>query len=638
MPLTPEQIREKVSADTIAAGEEQTAVLLKKQFQNLAQLYPEIVVPESDNEAEYRRMGRELIDKRLITVSTKNGGTFPISLDDLDQKDNDLGGAIKKSRGVSNLQQLVPTRAQLEATAEAVSEGVEENTGLIKGTSLSNLIAGFFAWLGNILAWMVNGFKGDSPSLGDTIAKTTADNMQESVTKNLQKLRDENPQELQSILDDTVISGVSREVHNRVLKEAGLQVVEPPKVALKDVPFETLPGAMPTLNISPPMDTPPIAGLTAEQRVSQRLGEMSDSIMANLSGKVTAEELAKAQAMKPAIVEAGAQAFMQNPDLARNPEAFTNAVMQGLQERGISLENPRAKMFIAFAVKQHLEGGYGNLLAQAAKGESSLRVAEGAPGTPPLQVKLDPLEAMGIKDPAVLIADKVAEQIKTEAIEGVIKSYNEAGAIKRWMMGAPEEAIATINNYKKHYLDRDAGVIAAENTIYQWAVENEYAPNDKQRYMIGKIVADASVETLSTPKYKDASRQHLAGWVQINIQKKLQAGESEISRLGASVEDINHRVIGDNADLLGDIHRNIGETLYNPNRDKEGLYAMAKAVQQSELAKLDAARNAMLAAADQAVDPKTRETIRGSEGPARLPEGKPLANLTPQSSTEHSAG
>ena len=235
MALTPEEAKKVAYDRSVTAGEEQVAIFLKKQFNNLGVLYDDAekgikVDTNISDDNEYRRMARELIDKRAFTVRTTKGTDLPITLDDLDEKISKAQPEMKASLGVQNLGELVPTRDQLNATAEAVGEGVRENTGSIGflgGATIINAIKGFFSW-------MMSGFAGGFAGLKQSIAQITAESMRESVSNNLTALRDNPDAKMGKLLTDDTVKNIGTEVNNSVLREAGVAVPENPEAAKKE--------------------------------------------------------------------------------------------------------------------------------------------------------------------------------------------------------------------------------------------------------------------------------------------------------------------------------------------------------------------------------------------------------------------
>ncbi|MGE3713212.1 MAG: hypothetical protein AB7F82_01615 [Alphaproteobacteria bacterium] len=250
MAPSPEQVKQKAFDSAMNAGTEDVAIFLKQQYRNLSLLYTDLAVPEDSEKGdnEYRRMAGELIKKRGFTAATKDGGTRTITLDELDERDNKenlgLKRAMREKFGeVSHIGEAVPTESQMQATAKAVADGVKENTGnigFLGGATLGAAIKGFFSW-------MMSGFKGGFDGLKKTIANITAENMRDSVKKNLNDLR-QNRSDMYHMLDNERIEGIGSAVHSSVLKEAGFEPPADASVAeedkktqnLRDVEFTTV--------------------------------------------------------------------------------------------------------------------------------------------------------------------------------------------------------------------------------------------------------------------------------------------------------------------------------------------------------------------------------------------------------------
>jgi hypothetical protein len=232
MALSPEEAKKIAYDKSVAAGEEQVAIFLKKQFGNLGILYDtkDNKIDTKIGDDEYRRMARDLIDKQAFEARTTSGGSIPITLDDLDKKIGIAQPEMKASLGVTSLTELVPTREQLSATADAVGEGVKENTGTIGflgGATFMNALKGFFSW-------MMSGFSGGFAGLKQSIAQITAASMRESVSNNLTALRDDPNKKMGKLLTDDTIKNIGNEVNNSVLREAGVALPENPEAAEKE--------------------------------------------------------------------------------------------------------------------------------------------------------------------------------------------------------------------------------------------------------------------------------------------------------------------------------------------------------------------------------------------------------------------
>jgi hypothetical protein len=237
--MSPEEARDKAYNTAIKSGEDKTAAFLKSKFENLTVIYndasthKDLAIPTDVN--EYTRMAKELIDKRQFNAATKSGGMMTITLDDLDKKDDELELGIKKSKGAKSLQELVPTREQLQTTAKAIASGVEEETGSIGflgGATVMAALTGLFKWI-------FSGFKGGFDGLKQTIAGVTAENMQHAVGNNLERLRASRP-DMAHILTRETIDETTQTVRNEVLTQGGVAIRRPREVTLEDVKFDSI--------------------------------------------------------------------------------------------------------------------------------------------------------------------------------------------------------------------------------------------------------------------------------------------------------------------------------------------------------------------------------------------------------------
>lgn len=255
MALSPEEARQKAIDGANGAAEEKVAIFLKQQFGNLTIIpeYKDLAVPTEDG--EYRTMAKQLINERAFSAKTKNGEDVIVSLKDLDAQVDRYQPEIKASQGINSLEELVPTREQLDATGDAIGNGVKEHTGgigFLGGATIMNTIKGFFSW-------MFSGFKGGFAGLKEAIASVTAENMQESVANNLVELREKYPS-MNRFLTDETIQNIGGEVNGRVMQEAGFAA---PESADNRRPVETLENAQPVT---------PDGNKLAENRIKIREG------------------------------------------------------------------------------------------------------------------------------------------------------------------------------------------------------------------------------------------------------------------------------------------------------------------------------------------------------------------------------
>lgn len=229
MAVTPKEAYQQAYNASVASGEEQVAVFLKQQYQNLTLFYPSLAIPEDDS--EYRRMAGGLIDNRQFNAKTRDGQSIVISIDDLDSKDAQHNAGIRESLGVASLSQAIPTREQLHVTADAIGDGVESQTGTIGflgGATIMNALNG-------LMQWIFSGFKGGFAGLKSTIAEITASEMRNTVGDNLIELRNKRP-DMHTILTDQNIIAITDEVRDNVREQAGLA---PPREQAGDRLAET---------------------------------------------------------------------------------------------------------------------------------------------------------------------------------------------------------------------------------------------------------------------------------------------------------------------------------------------------------------------------------------------------------------
>jgi hypothetical protein len=624
MALTPEQAKAQAYNDTIAASEEQVALKLKPKFQNLAVFYPDLKIPDVKDEATFRRITKELIDTRQFTAESKNGETMVISLDDLNQKDNALGGLVKKEAKVKNLQELVPTRDQLKSTANAVAEGVEENLGSsFGGASWSNFLSGAMSWLGKALTWLIqgltNGFKfGEFPGFMDTVAGTTADNMKESVGNNLKKLRETRP-DMANMLTDDAIVGVTSEVHDQALVAAGVAVAKKSsKPSLADIPYDPLP------TIAPPKAeavTDVVLSGNPEEQVGTALNAIAGNI---LSGTKDPKSLAIAQNFKPEMVEIGKAVVLAHKDLLDKPgnlaELYVNELQKnkkindGLKAMDIDLSSDIIKGGMIATVAEHLKVN-GALLSKAVQGKASTAELD----APVADAVVDQLAGVDIKG---LINKKVNDSLEAGIADEVRVKYNK-GINSLFMPGAAGSS-QVLNKHTdlSPMADAPAEVIRAREDLCAYADANGAGPSWQQREKISEIVTDETMAVLGEPKNKQLKTEELADVLSGRIERRLKEPESvkAINERGTSIAELN----GDDGDLLKKIAGKIGDQLKDP-KNKE-LANMVGGIQDSLLARKEISQKAALAAVD-----KARSQITGGQTHSE-PSGAQLANKTQQRS------
>ncbi len=341
----------------------------------------------------------------------------------------------------------------------------------------------------------------------------------------------------------------------------------------------------------PVISNVPLTG-TPEQQVSQHLSNMADGITDGLlkTGAIPEASRADAEALKPVMVSVGTKVIMENKDLINNPDALADRYVDALQKNddakskfqklGLDISNPENAALVKNMMKQNLDA-YKDELAKAAEGKGS---------TPEKPKVVDPLAGI---DSKALVSRKIAEKIEEETANSVVETWREGG-IAGWSLKS-KEVNQAIDVYTQKYKGRtdltpqeQKEKDDARHVLYQRAVEKGHAPNNEQRKKIGNIVAAASEEVLKDPANKDLSQTDLGDRMQTAIAARLKKEQPLIDALGQPVDDINQYYFRSNKDLLGDIAKDIGDTIRDPN-DKNGVYAMIKTVQASMQSKVASA-------------------------------------------------
>jgi|GEM_PF-6157951 len=230
----------KAYTETQEAIVEKVAIGLKKNgnIVKLAQLAGEpMELPQDD--AEYRRIAKELIETRKFTFKDKDGKfavdddgkKIEITIEKIDERrvafkdmPEDKRKEMLGDLASSPLDKLIPDSKRSANIAKAVSEGVEENTGMFSflgGATIMNAIIGLFQWI-------MSGFEGGFDGLKSSIANVTANSIAKSTETRLRELG-ESPENIKE---------VSESVRTKALKEAGYPDKKAKTERLEDIKVE----------------------------------------------------------------------------------------------------------------------------------------------------------------------------------------------------------------------------------------------------------------------------------------------------------------------------------------------------------------------------------------------------------------
>ncbi len=199
-----DEAKAKARAQTVSAIEERTAIYLKKSWSLVGlaarKLNRSLPADPTDGlnftgaaddearqkmrDAEWMRLGKQLIDQGKITIAGVEGDLY------IEQLDGVMDEQIKKSLNIRSFKMLVPSRRQTEVVADTVANGVGRSTGsgigflddLLGGASLGDMFRGLFSWI-------FSGFDGGFDGLKQTIAGFTGDRMRQTVVADLTQLR-----------------------------------------------------------------------------------------------------------------------------------------------------------------------------------------------------------------------------------------------------------------------------------------------------------------------------------------------------------------------------------------------------------------------------------------------------------------
>jgi len=426
------------------------------------------------------------------------------------------------------------------------------------------------------------------------------------------------PEELHTVVKEQVAHDIS---NNPAL--AAFSVKEIDKIANLAAAETVKPDRLEILkNLQPPSEKINTADVklsgTPEQQVQQALEKISAGITGLAPG------------IKPSLVAVGTSVILNHKDLLDKPTALAEIYMAELEKDNnvrtalqdlspdlIKSMKPFIRDRLASGIEQYKE-----LLTKAVNGEATTSEMM-APATAP-GIDIDATKK-GIRS-------ILAEKLKAETIDTVIATYNNSGAggtlirSATWLankipvnaiseMVPPKTAMETINNYVKDSTEKDPNysmakdshipdeVQKAKEVVYKWAVDNHYAPNDKQRERIAEVATNTAFRELGDANNRNLERPELANRLESAILIDLKNQQPSIDALGTSITDINHRPGPmKNTDTLGLVSKSLGDILHDPEKDKNGVFEMTKEIQKALLQKQGEEKKALLASASGAVD------------------------------------
>lgn len=241
--VAPEILKE-VSDPVDVAASVKVSDMLMAQWNNL-RATTGLALPERPTDAEFDRMGLELVQTGHITAKLANGKEQKLSADDLKktmlelaadleaQKADGWEAVSKKLRDeAEELDRLVKDSEAMKKIKRTMAKAAEENTGPIFGLSFGNAIMGLLSYLGNVVSWLFSGCKGECPGFRESVTGYAAGNFKQSAHTALTKLGKEDPA-VAAILSSKsdgklVIDTLTEGMHRAVLVKGGVTVPPPP--------------------------------------------------------------------------------------------------------------------------------------------------------------------------------------------------------------------------------------------------------------------------------------------------------------------------------------------------------------------------------------------------------------------------
>ncbi len=246
----------KAYTETQSAVVEKVAINLKKSSKpgedNGLQEILDFAGVEADlpkTNEEYRRIAKELVEKRKFTIMGKDGVEKTVSISDLDTKleefktNNPDGYKVYTEKlGAESFSQKIPSNR----IAKAVSESVEENTGI--GSTIMTFLFALVQWIGG----------GFQDNLFSIMANLSADKIAKSTDEKLRAIHE----------DPKVIKEVSEGVRTTVLKESGYPDPKAPKPEkLEDIPAPQAPTTE-APKVTAPTEAPKVTKPTEAPKVT----------------------------------------------------------------------------------------------------------------------------------------------------------------------------------------------------------------------------------------------------------------------------------------------------------------------------------------------------------------------------------
>lgn len=158
---TADEAKQQAITATTAGVEAELAGLLKSNYEIIRLKYGTRDYASEITEAQrkgntpklkaidddFRKMAKDAIDQRRFTAPSKGGNPVTISLEDLNRDLQALpeGNAFLAEHGVKKLGDMVPTRPQVAAIANAVGDAAYENFSRLSFTGVQNLVMGAVA-------------------------------------------------------------------------------------------------------------------------------------------------------------------------------------------------------------------------------------------------------------------------------------------------------------------------------------------------------------------------------------------------------------------------------------------------------------------------------------------------------------
>lgn len=320
--LTPEAARQRTQDEFTRNYENEIAIALKE-------FWPPALGRPTDE--RFQEWARQLIDNRQIT--TNIDGTLrdpPFTIDNIQTllgSNQNARNTLRTRFGTENLNEIIMTRSQVNATAQQLGQATFNNRGSVEflgGATFGNLLAGLFEWIGSAISALFSGRP--VPGFSDTIARHTT----HSMATNANTLLAQNVPSLNAQMRQHIVTQYGSAVN----QEAGLIPRVPPRtlesVALGSGLSAQVPAPAPAP--APPVPAPaPAAGAQVNpQRLQQTLTQLATTYFNSQNPRPTEAQITEGVGH---FTRVATEVINRNPARATNPanyQALANDIATAL--------------------------------------------------------------------------------------------------------------------------------------------------------------------------------------------------------------------------------------------------------------------------------------------------------------------